>query len=170
MCSTFFAKLGVGAGAASFWRGAWYVIDDNLYPDEPVKSAASSLGIGTTGLAASSVSIDAMSKPLSKLPLPLKSAVLFTSVYSLALSNILVWRGTWMLWDLAYESYGESEKDYKATDEGHATRSGMISHSIATGGLFAMGLFASVLAPPAGICIIRDAVVKRNMKYILKAR
>ena len=36
--------VAVGMGAASFWRGAWYILDDHLFPDDAAKSASASLG------------------------------------------------------------------------------------------------------------------------------
>ena len=120
LSTSFSGKLGVGVGAALFWRGAWYALDDRLYPGEPLKSAVASFVMGASGLAASSLSFESIGKSVEKFPLPIKSATQFASVYSVALSNVLLWRGTWMLWDLAYEGCGLSEDEYKATDAGHA--------------------------------------------------
>ena len=47
-----------------------------------------------------------------------------------------------------------------ASDRGHATSSGFLSHSVALVCLVGSGLFASVLAPPAATGVIRDFAVK----------
>eukprot|EP00957_Ditylum_brightwellii_P138723 10574058-Ditylum_brightwellii.AAC.1 len=45
------AQVGVGIACASFWRGMWYLLDDNLFPNNPLYSATASLATGTAGLA-----------------------------------------------------------------------------------------------------------------------
>ena len=40
----------IGCAAASFWRGAWYIMDDQLYPEQPFYSALASLVLGSMGL------------------------------------------------------------------------------------------------------------------------
>jgi hypothetical protein len=127
-----------------------------------------------------------------KLPSFYKPPLRFMSLYCVSLSCILIWRGTWMLWDQAYEYWLheyrnhdtatsstnvtasmnnnstdsiKSESDVvsndnhdrvKATHPIHSTTSGIASHIIGIGGLLIAGRFASVLAPPAGISILRD--------------
>ena len=43
--------VGVGMGAASFWRGAWYIWDDHLFPNDRAASALSSWSLGVVGIA-----------------------------------------------------------------------------------------------------------------------
>ena len=178
--------VGVGMGAASFWRGAWYLLDDHLYPDDAFKSAMSSWGLGVAGLFASQ-GLVAKCESLELQGLrntPLKVAR-FGALYTLAMSCVLIWRGTWVGWDVVYERYHPHNDDtmanskvhlhpavgpaqhaierrttVSATDPGHATTSGMLSHGVAIFGLVGTGLFASVLAPPAATGIIRDVAVK----------
>ena len=48
-----FTHIGVGMGAASFWRGAWYILDDHLFPEDAAKPAPASWTLGGGGMAAS---------------------------------------------------------------------------------------------------------------------
>lgn len=148
--------VGVGMASASFWRGAWYVLDDHMFPESPVKSACASLGLGVVGMVASQGLVQ-KSEALAKLGSVRRVQVArFAAIYSIALSCVLVWRGTWMMWDVAYETWTESHP----TQPGHATKSGVLSHGISALGLLSCGLFASVLAPPAAASVIRDLAVK----------
>ena len=179
----------VGCGAASFWRGSWYLLDDNLYPNDPAKSAASSLLAGTVGMVASQGLVQrALTKP-SAAHLMKQQALRFGAVYTIAVSCVLVWRGAWLGWDVLYEKlhkcmhlmlhspvswhasdssfmhhsvYDQLHEDVSvdATDPGHATKSGLLSHVVACCFLLGLGRFASVLAPPAAVSLIRDVTVK----------
>jgi hypothetical protein len=164
----------VGMGAASFWRGAWYVLDDHLFPDDPVKSASASLGLGIAGMAASQGLMDRAERLATKLPPldtkkwtmpshnrpPLRlAAARFGALYTVAVSCVLVWRGTWVGWDIVYEKLHPDQPE-SATDRGHATHSGLLSHFTALTLLLTTGLFASVLAPPAAVSVIRDFAVR----------
>ncbi|GKY98034.1 hypothetical protein MPSEU_000761500 [Mayamaea pseudoterrestris] len=198
----------VGMGSASVWRGAWYMLDDHLFPDDQAKSAAASLTLGTLGMAASQglvaraermavalaertaikrtglkrTASGAVTAASSKCqhhqhrPRVLLAAARFGALYTVAWSVVLIWRGTWLGWDLIYESLHAPEQQcerepltnatttsptiIKSTDAGHLTRSGLLSHFTATCLLLASGLFASVLAPPAAASIIRDTSVR----------
>jgi len=160
------AQVGVGLGVASFWRGAWYILDDNLFPDNPMYSATACLGLGTAGLAATQMGIARLaSREVSarnkvKLPSYYNSLARFGSLYGVAISVVLVWRGSWMMWDVGYEHYHQGK--VKATDTGHLTNSGLASHVLAIGGLLAFGRFSSVLAPPASVSILKDLALKAS--------
>lgn len=78
----------------------------------------------------------------------------FGSLYAVSLSIVLVWRGTWMLWDIGYEHFHQGK--FKAIDKDHQTKSGLASHLVACGCLLIMGRFSSVLAPPASRAILND--------------
>lgn len=148
--------VGVGMGAASFWRGAWYIMDDSLFPDCPTTSATASLMGGAIGIAASQGLI-AKAESLSKQGSVQRLCVVrFAALYSVAMSCVLVWRGTWMAWDQLFLHFTEEE----ATKPGNLSKSGVLSHGIASVGLLGCGLFASVLAPPAAASVIRDIAVR----------
>mmetsp|Transcript_2405 Transcript_2405/g.5105 ORF Transcript_2405/g.5105 Transcript_2405/m.5105 type:complete len:234 (-) Transcript_2405:165-866(-) len=152
----------VGIGAASFWRGAWYVLDDHLYPEDAVKSAGASLGLGVVGLAASQGLVERaerLAKNAAKVRPTVLAVARFGAIYTVATSCVLVWRATWVGWDVFYE-YMHPHEDTKAADAGHATKSGILSHVAALTMLLGTGLFASVLAPPAAISVIRDNSVR----------
>lgn len=152
--------VGIGMASASFWRGAWYVLDDNLFPDAPFNSALASLSLGAVGMAASQGLVE-KAESLSKQGSVRRLCVVrFGAIYSVAMSCVLVWRGTWLLWDCVYEQITENHP----TTPGHLSKSGILSHGIASVGLLGCGLFASVLAPPAAASVIRDIAVKAGHK------
>lgn len=207
---TILTHVGVGMGAASFWRGAWYVLDDQLFPEQPHWSAVTCLGLGTAGMAASQGIVAramAVQRPL------LKPVARFGALYTIAMSCILVWRGTWVGWDCIYEHYhneimvkrrrqqqqqqtleqsstttilsnnnnvmatSSSFLDHspahavvKSTDPGHLTISGLASHSFAIVALGACGVFASVLAPPAAVSVIKDLAIQASYSSAGKRR
>lgn len=176
--------VAVGMGAASFWRGAWYLLDDHLFPEDAAKSAGASLGLGIAGMYASQglmASAERLAKKLEKVPASAASnkqlairapsgtpirlaAARFGALYTIAVSCVLVWRGTWVGWDVVYEKL-HPEKPSSATDPGHATKSGLLSHITAVTLLLGTGVFASVLAPPAAVSVIRDFAVKAGQTY-----
>jgi hypothetical protein len=150
----------VGMGAASFWRGAWYVLDDHLFPDDPETSALTCLGLGTLGLRASQGLVARAERLMHShkhRPVALATAR-FGALYTIAVSCVLVWRGTWVGWDCLYEKMHPQKE--QATSRGHATHSGLLSHVTAVTMLLGTGAFASVLAPPAAVSIIRDLAVR----------
>jgi hypothetical protein len=165
--------VGVGMGAASFWRGAWYVLDDHLYPEEAWKSALASFGLGVAGMTASQGLVAkceqlATRKTNSLMASRRLRVFRFGALYTIAVSCVLVWRGTWVGWDVLYE-YTHPEQTpcrtgVKSTDPGHLSTSGILSHVLAVTALVGTGVFASVLAPPAATSIVRDWAVKTGSK------
>jgi hypothetical protein len=182
---TVLTHVGVGMGAASFWRGAWYVLDDHLFPDDREKSAASSLLLGVAGMTLSQGLVhrcEDLARRKFARPYVVRAAR-FGALYTVAVSVVLVWRGTWIGWDCVYErlhphnsSNGNSAEEaagagagagpgarhlsVRSTDPGHATHSGLLSHVTALALLLGTGLFASVLAPPAAVSVLRDWAVR----------
>lgn len=157
-------QVAIGIWYASFWRGVWYVLDDNLYPDDPGKLATVSLFVGSTGIVAgqsmiAKIANTDINKNNGILPRKYTPFARFGTLYFMSSSCVLVWRGTWMLGFLGYEQWviaGRQKQNVateaaavaKSTDPGHLTKSGISSHIIATIGLLAFGRFASMLAPP----------------------
>jgi hypothetical protein len=176
-------------GAASFWRGAWYVLDDQLFPENANLSAITSLCLGTAGMAASqgivhkAMSVRGVFKPVAR----------FGALYTIAMSCVLVWRGTWVGWDCVYEHFynkhfhrdklhassgsGTTTPSHQsflehspagftitATDPGHLTTSGLASHVCAIVVLASCGVFASVLAPPAAVSVIKDLAIQSSRR------
>lgn len=160
--------VGVGMGAASFWRGAWYILDDHLFPNDRAASALSSWSLGVVGIAASQGLVEKCEKLQQQGGrIPLKVAR-FGALYTIAVSCVLVWRGTWLGWDVLYEYNHPQQSPCKsavqATAPGHLSTSGVVSHVLAVAALVGTGLFASVLAPPAANSVIRDFTVKAGIK------
>ena len=132
--------------------------------------AASQGLIHKVEILASKVQKQQLSKDVTQrsLQLPLKVAR-FGALYTIAVSCVLVWRGTWVGWDVLYEythpenkceKTGKQLQRISSTDRGHASRSGLLSHALAVSALVGTGVFASVLAPPAASGIIRDFTIK----------
>lgn len=155
-------QIAVGVASASYWRGVWYILDDNLFPDNPKYSASASLVLGTGGLAfvqgmMEKQALYAARTNSTKLPRYYSPFARFGTLYCVATSCVLVWRGAWMGCDILYEKIAS---DAKATDPGHLTKSGVASHVLATCGLLAFGRFSSVLGPPARGSILEDLTLK----------
>jgi hypothetical protein len=165
-----FAQVGVGILCASYWRGMWYIFDDNLFPDNPAHSGLASLMLGTSGLAISQQAIarlyqKEMSKNLRNKVLPCRYSPIarFGSLYFVSVSCVLVWRGTWVLWDVASEWFHEDM--LRCNKKKHYdVKAGVISHVVALSGLLMLGRFSSVLAPPSKISILKDITFKRNTR------
>lgn len=163
----------IGMGAASFWRGAWYVLDDHLYPDDNAKSAAASFALGVGGMTASQ-GLVAKCEELAKRNSESKTLARrlkvyrFGALYTIAVSCVCVWRGTWVGFDAIYEYWHPEQTPcrtgVKSTDPGHLSTSGFLSHVLAVSALAGTGLFASVLAPPAATSIVRDWAVQAGAK------
>ena len=191
--------VAVGMGAASFWRGAWYVLDDQLFPDNAPLSSVTCLAVGTAGMAASQ-GVVARAMAVQTYP----RAARFGALYTIAMSCILVWRGTWVGWDCIYEHYhnhylaaqkqrkeasdgnnstiaaaasssplmatsssaalehSPAHAAIKSTDPWHLTMSGLSSHLFAIVALGSAGVFASVLAPPAAVSVIKDLAIQAS--------
>ena len=157
-------QIAIGVASASYWRGMWYILDDNLFPDNPEYSASASLVLGTGGLAfvqgmMEKQALYAARTNSTKLPRYYPSFARFGTLYCVATSCVLVWRGAWMGCDILYEKI-MAESEAKATDPSHLTKSGLASHVLATCGLLAFGRFSSVLAPPARGSIVEDLAFK----------
>ena len=188
----------IGCGTASFWRGAWYILDDNLFPQDPVLSAGTSLLSGTAGMFLSQGLIKRyevlVNHPHTAHQLLFRKSVYrFGAIYCAALSVVLVWRGAWLSWDCFYEGlhakqawhaskssflhhsfydkmHLDDSPEVNATSAGHATKSGLFSHLTAIALLLGMGTFASVLAPPAAVSILYDASIKSSVRAAGKTR
>jgi hypothetical protein len=172
--STVWSHIGIGMASASFWRGAWYILDDNLFPEDKLQSSVASWSLGVFGMFASQGLVQkadswALTRAMvaTRYPSSLVSNVIsvrlpqlarFAAIYSLAASCILIWRGTWIMWDVVYEHITLAKH---ATEPQHATYSGLWSHGIAILGLSSCGLLASVLAPPAAIAKITNCAVTK---------
>ncbi len=156
----------------SFWRGAWYILDENLFPENAFYSATASLGLGTTGLMMTHSIADSIKaaeasyqKNKRKVSFPSNYSQLrrFGGLYCLSISVVSIWRGTWMMWDIGYERFHKDE--VKATDPGHLQKSGSASHLFGVMGLLTIGRFSSVLAPPASISMIKDTFARINLVH-----
>lgn len=91
-------QVAIGVATASYWRGMWYILDDNLFPDNPLYSAVASLGLGSFGLAFIQGAIARQAdyyarKETAKLPLYYKPIARFGTLYCVSTSCVLVWRG-----------------------------------------------------------------------------
>lgn len=162
------SQVTVGVLCASYWRGLWYLCDDYIFPENPFHSGAASLTMGvvgmgiTQGYTAKILQNELrMKKVFSVLPHSCTPLARFVSLYCVSTSCVLIWRGTWVLWDVAYDRFHTSiAAEEKSIDRHHPEYSGVLSYFVAAAGLLAMGRFSSVLAPPANISIIKDISFK----------
>lgn len=167
----------------------WYVLDDQLYPEHPAKSAIASLLLGSVGLAASqaylfdpitaptttttTTATTATAKQQLNFEWP-KTATLCQTVeakkwlalYGLTTSCILIWRGAWVGCDVLYEEITNES----ALDPNHLTISGLASHGIALVGLIAMGRLSSTLGPPYHGTLVMKDEDKLNTKNLKRTK
>jgi len=197
-------QVTVGILCASFWRGAWYIFDYTLFPNDRFKSSIASLSFGSTLLGMEqfilSRSYNGTKWLVRVLPPPseislrtyFKKINRFTSLYGIAIGCILVWRGAWVMWDVAADAFSEcilktessNHKNDLAQDHGSHEHedsvsgheidktllySGVASHAVATLGLLFIGRFKSVMAPPANVSMMRDIFIHGKGKDFAKA-
>jgi len=155
----------VGAGAASFWRGTWFMMDAALWPDEPRTSCAACVAGGYGGFAALHQGLPRL--PWNTMPRAGALAARGCALYAAAVCNVAAWRGTWMAWDLATGTgpgAPPAEPPPAATpsladERRQLFASGLASHVGGIATLFALGHLTSVLAPPARIGVLGDRAV-----------
>ncbi|KAL3827283.1 hypothetical protein ACHAXA_005029 [Cyclostephanos tholiformis] len=111
--STLPVQVATGVLCASYWRGAWYILDHTLFPDNRALSGIVSLTSGSALLGLKQYIISPSyngTKRLVRLLPPPESVSLrrryiqtnrFIVLYGIASGCILIWRGTWLLWDEA---------------------------------------------------------------------
>lgn len=218
-------QIATGILCASYWRGSWYVLDHTLFPHDRLTSGVVSLACGSGLLGMKQYIISPSfngTKHLVRMLPPPKNISLrtryiqtnrFIILYGIASACILIWRGTWLLWDEgahvvadAYSSsrlrqrlenssgaaqlkqqqlpnntpphnpdsehhhHGESTvTEHEDIDENVLFYSGIASHVVATVGLLFMGRFASVMAPPANVSMLRDLFIHNKGKSFARA-
>lgn len=154
----------VGAGAASFWRGAWYTMDALLFPDNVHASCAASLFLGFGGFAALHQGVP--HTPLGAPAWSGRCAPRAFALYTACLANVAAWRGVWMAWDIATGVATAAEApaaaaapatmQEQADERRRLLLSGLTSHASATALLLGIAHLTSALAPPARACILSD--------------
>jgi len=139
-----FLALFVASGVASAWRGAWLVLDAELWPQRPAASAALGLGwgvvlFGILGFVQPCVA-SAAGRSRHK-----RVFWLVDALYSYLgfWSCVLVWRGVWQLWDNAL-GFGASNEDLDPA----FVRGAWLSHWVGVLVLFCAGALRSLNAPP----------------------
>jgi len=264
--STLPVQIATGILCASYWRGSWYILDHTLFPNDRLVSGIVSLTAGSALLGLQqyilSPSYNGTKTLVRLLPPPTSSISLrrryiqtnrFIVLYGIATSCILLWRGTWLLWDEAAHCIADAIASYngmttermsmtktttagstvaaiplegrnlssntrtKISDEQYEVQtstnttadmttvtissthhldgdrhhdlhhgestvtqhpdmeentlfySGIASHVLATAGLLAMGRFASVMAPPANVSVLRDQFIYGQGKSFVRA-
>jgi len=174
----------VGVAVASFWRGAWYVLDEVVFPADVFKSGLACFVAGVGGLATSQhVKLLLLQELSCTTKTSHRKRVLMFSppTYFVALSCVLFWRGVWCLWDSASDAYfgvadGEDDSDNSIRNNNNNNnsdvpkendalglyssdkfKSGIVSHAAAVTALVSTGFLASAACPPAGLWVARDA-------------
>lgn len=154
-------QIGVAAGVATFWRGAWYVMDGLVFPEDVVKSSVASFGIGVGGVVGiQRIAAPAVLSHYTKNKTPIPQGVRYALLYGMGLSCVAVWKGTWLAWDVGHEFFGKD----KATDTQIVP--GIYSHLTAVVGLVASGYLSSMLAPPAVCLLLTDEALKGKNQFL----
>lgn len=160
----------VGIAVASFWRGAWYVLDETVFPSSELKSGMACFLGGVSGLATSQhVKLMMMREHVGTATRSARKRVMLFSppTYFVGLSCVLFWRGVWCLWDSATDAYfshsSSSSSSEKEEEENVSSsyspklKSGILSHAFGATALVSTGFLASAACPPAGLWVARDA-------------
>lgn len=161
----------VGIAVASFWRGAWYVLDETVFPSSELKSGLACFLGGVSGLATSQhVKLMMMREHVGAATRSNRKRVMLFSppTYFVGLSCVLFWRGVWCLWDSATDAYfshssssssAKSEKEEEKVSSSYTPKlkSGILSHAFGATALVSTGFLASAACPPAGLWVARDA-------------
>ena len=160
----------VGIAVASFWRGAWYVLDETVFPSSELKSGMACFLGGVSGLATSQhVKLMMMREHVGAATRSARKRVMLFSppTYFVGLSCVLFWRGVWCLWDSATDAYfshrSSSSSSEKEEEENVSSsyspklKSGILSHAFGATALVSTGFLASAACPPAGLWVARDA-------------
>lgn len=218
MLASFPLQIITGILCASYWRGSWYFLDHTLFPENRFRSGVVSLASGITLLGMKQYILSPSyngTKQLVRIFPPPKSTSLrtrylqtnrFIVLYGISSACVLLWRGTWLLWDEAGDlvaniwrrsrqsqiiqqqsqlninilrrhsiSKEAGDKDnHRREDEAFSEKrvlfySGIASHVFATVTLLCMGRFASVMAPPANVSMIRDFFIHERGKSFARA-
>ncbi|CAL6413887.1 unnamed protein product [Bathycoccus prasinos] len=159
----------VGIAVASFWRGAWYVLDETVFPSSELKSGMACFLGGVSGLATSQhVKLMMMREHVGAATRSNRKRMMLFSppTYFVGLSCVLFWRGVWCLWDSATDAYfshsssssSEKEEEEKVSSSySPKLKSGILSHAFGATALVFTGFLASAVCPPAGLWVERDA-------------
>jgi len=163
----------LGAAVASVWRGVWYTADVLLFPNSELKSCVTSGMIGISSFAGFYLIVP-------RLPITLINVEAFRlAAWSIASVGIVcTWRCVWLTWDILADALNGLTSSNTRIEllEGLAdTRRGAVVDAPVSGELdwsrllsavasFSFGVavlrrhghLASVLAPPAQICILKD--------------
>jgi hypothetical protein len=187
----------VGVAVASFWRGAWYVLDETVFPLDARKSGLACFAAGVCGLATSQHVKLMMLKDMACTTKTTnqKRVMLFSPpTYFVGLSCVLFWRGVWCLWDSATDAYfvlkdGEdscSSSSSSGSEDASGSsppasfffpssyspklKSGIVSHAAGATALVATGFLASAACPPAGLWVARDAATAVKVARLASRR
>ena len=189
----------VGVAVASFWRGAWYVLDETVFPLDARKSGLACFAAGVCGLATSQHVKLMMLKDMACTTKTTnqKRVMLFSPpTYFVGLSCVLFWRGVWCLWDSATDAYfvlkdGEDSCSSNSSSSSGSEdasgssppasfffpssyspklKSGIVSHAAGTTALVATGFLASAACPPAGLWVARDAATAVKVARLASRR
>lgn len=120
-------QVTTGVLCASWWRGSWYVLDHTIFPNDTLKSGVTSLTAGSSILAMKqyilSPSYNGTKYLMRVLPSPrngyLRTRYIqtnrFIMLYGIGSACVLIWRGTWLLWDEAGHFVGDAFRSSSLT-------------------------------------------------------
>lgn len=146
--------VAVACGVASFWRGAWYVMDARVFPED---RAASALACGTLGPVAVAVASRAMRDARG---VDVAGARFYALACVVACGSVATWRGVWTGWDEACaRANAARDASARASEAETHLWGGVASLLVGAVGLIGAGTFASTFAPPVPMVYQRDAKV-----------
>ena len=122
MAASLPVQVSIGVLCASWWRGAWYVLDYTLFPADRTKSGVTSLALGGGMLGMGQYILSPRyngTKLLVRMlgqvrpqDVSLREFFIktnrFISLYGIAMSCVLIWRGTWLCTDVVSDFLADS--------------------------------------------------------------
>jgi hypothetical protein len=131
------------SAVVSAWRGAWVILDALLFPDEPVASAAVTLGVGAAGFVACAVAQPALANWSRGDQRTLPAVVDALYSYAGLWVSVATWRGAWYAWDLA-----QGRGAAAGPPDGGLALDGLVSHVVGLVALLPLRGFRNLNAAP----------------------
>ncbi|CAJ1359631.1 unnamed protein product, partial [Effrenium voratum] len=141
------SALVIVTGVVSAWRGAWQVLDVQLWPERPTESAALGFGVGAVLFALLGLTQPWLAAAAGRA----EKKCLFWALDALysylgLWCCVLVWRGVWQLWDGAL-GFALPATERQEVDSGFV-RGAWLSHAAGVVLVLLLGAMRSLNAPP----------------------
>ena len=160
--------VAVAAGVASFWRGAWYVMDACVFPDDRARSAQACAVAGPCAVGLGAAAMERWGGRV-------RNGRYHVLVSAIALGSVATWRGVWMMWDETCDRVNASLGEGGKLSAREVTLYGGAASALAGAAtLVGMKSYASVFAPPVpmtyqcDVNVAKERWASERMTWLLK--